>query len=311
MIIDSDITYLAIGIGSLLILATGIGYLFARKYGKESPVIRNLNERIRAWWIMILFFGLGLVAGEVATFSMFGVLSFLALREFITLSHPHRGDHRALFWAFFILTPLQYFWLWKGLYGMFSIFIPVYGFLWMPIRNVLAGKTEDYMSRTARVQWGLMVTVYFISHAPALMILNIEGFEGQSVKLLLFLVVIAQTSDVLQYVWGKALGRHKIAPELSPGKTVEGFVGGVMSASLLGAGLWWMTPFTPLQAFGYAVVICIMGFMGGLVMSAIKRDRGVKDFGSLIEGHGGILDRMDSICFSAPLFFHLVRYFMT
>ena len=132
-----------------------------------------------------------------------------------------------------------------------------------------------------------------------------------SFEILIFLILVVQSSDVLQYVWGKLLGRRKIAPGLSPSKTVEGFVGGVLSASGLGAALWWITPFEPGQAFLVALAITLMGFLGGLVMSAIKRDRGVKDWGSLIEGHGGMLDRLDSVCFSAPVFFHITRYWWT
>jgi phosphatidate cytidylyltransferase len=156
-----------------------------------------------------------------------------------------------------------------------------------------------------------MVCVYCVSHAPALMTLRIPGFEGENGKLLFYFVLIVQASDVLQYIWGKILGRHKIAPTISPSKTWEGFLGGVATATLLGTALWWATPFMPWQATGMSLVITLMGFVGGLVMSAIKRDRGVKDYGTLIEGHGGVMDRIDSLCFSAPVFFHLTRYFLT
>jgi phosphatidate cytidylyltransferase len=154
-----------------------------------------------------------------------------------------------------------------------------------------------------------MVCVYCISYAPALLILDVPGYKHQNAKLLLYLVIVVQLSDVFQYVWGKLLGKRKIAPLVSPNKTWEGFVGGIATASLLGTSLWWMTPFSPLQALGISLLITLLGFAGGLIMSAIKRDRGVKDFGSIIEGHGGILDRMDSICFSAPVFFHVTRFF--
>jgi phosphatidate cytidylyltransferase len=156
-----------------------------------------------------------------------------------------------------------------------------------------------------------MVCVYCISHAPALLTLPIPGYKGQNGKLLFCLVIVAQMSDVFQYVWGKTLGRHKIAPHVSPNKTWEGFICGNATATALGAGLWWATPFTPWQSAGMSLAITLMGFSGGLVMSAIKRDRGVKDYGSMIEGHGGVMDRIDSICFSAPVFFHLTRYFFT
>ena len=153
-----------------------------------------------------------------------------------------------------------------------------------------------------------MVCVYGVSHVPALLALDIPGYEGENIKLLVFLIAVVQWSDILQYVWGKWLGRTPIAPTISPNKTWEGFLGGAASATLLGASVWWITPFTPWEAAVLSLVLTLLGFAGGLVMSAVKRDRGVKDYGALIAGHGGILDRIDSICFAAPVFFHLTRY---
>jgi phosphatidate cytidylyltransferase len=160
----------------------------------------------------------------------------------------------------------------------------------------------------SKIQWGLIICVYCISHVPALLALNIPGYEGRNLLLIAFLVIVVQSSDVLQYVWGKLFGKHKVAPDVSPSKTVEGLVGGVLSATALGAALFWITPFNPWQAALMALAINVMGFFGGLVMSAIKRDRGVKDWGHMIEGHGGMLDRLDSVAFAAPVFFHLTRY---
>jgi phosphatidate cytidylyltransferase len=174
---------------------------------------------------------------------------------------------------------------------------------------VLAGEYEDFLARNSKIQWGLMICVYFVSYAPALLLLDVPGREGQNGKLLYFLVCVTQLSDVLQYVFGKCLGRHKIAPKISPNKTIEGFIGGVLGAVLIGTGLWWITPFTWWQASLMALVIALMGFFGGLVMSAIKRDRGVKDYGATIPGHGGILDRVDSLCFAAPVFFHVTHFY--
>lgn len=309
--IDSELIAIIGGVLLILLIASAIGYTLARRTQSASSqaVIKNLNDRIRAWWIMVLFFGVALLTGGTGSIVLFALISFLALREFVTLTPTNRGDHRALFWAFFIITPLHYFLIWLNWYGLFSILIPVYAALIMPIRNAATGETKDFLARTAKVQWSLMVCVYFVSHAPALLTLNIPGYEGENAKLLLFLVIVVQMSDVLQYVWGKLTGKRKIVPKLSPNKTVEGFIGGVASASLLGGALFWITPFTFLQATLLAFIICLMGFFGGLVMSGIKRDRNIKDFGTLIEGHGGILDRIDSICFSAPLFFHLVRFY--
>ena len=200
---------------------------------------------------------------------------------------------------------------WWIMSAVFAVLIPVHAFLFIPSRIAIAGDAAAFLERSAKIQWGLMVCVYCVSHAPALLMLNIPGFEGKNARLLFFLVVIVQLSDVLQYVWGKLLGRHKIAPVISPSKTWEGFVGGVLTATALGGALWWATPFNVWQATGMAFAITMMGFAGGLTMSAIKRDRGVKDWGATIEGHGGVLDRIDSICFAAPMFFHLTRYFFT
>jgi phosphatidate cytidylyltransferase len=308
---DPELRWLLGGLLGLLLVASVIGAVLARtlRGEKARAVVENLNARIRAWWVMAGFFSGAVLAGRGGAVVLFAAMSFLALREFITLTPTHRADHRTLFWVFFIITPAHYWLVWSEWYGLFSIFIPVYACLWVPIRNALAGETKDYLARTAKAQWALMVCVYFVSHAPALLMLPLPGGPQEGAKLLFFLVVVVQMSDVLQYCWGKTLGRRLIVPKLSPSKTWEGFVGGVASASALGAGLWWLTPFTPGVAALFALAICLMGFCGGLVMSAIKRDRGVKDFGAMIEGHGGMLDRIDSLCFAAPLFFHLVRFF--
>ncbi|KRB62933.1 phosphatidate cytidylyltransferase [Rhizobium sp. Root708] len=308
--VDSDLGKLVCGILAILVVASIVGYILQRKFSSDgsNASIENLNARIKAWWVMAVLIGLAFLAGRVGVLVLFGFCSFAALREFITLTHTRRADHWALAAAFFVVLPIQYYLLWMHQYGIFSIFIPVYAFLLMPIISVLRGDTERFLDRIAETQWALMICVFCASHVPALLTLSIPGYEGRNVLLIAFLIIIVQLSDVLQYVWGKLFGKTKIAPRLSPSKTVEGFVGGVASATLIGAGLWWITPFTPVQAGLLALIITMMGFFGGLVMSAIKRDRGVKDWGNLIEGHGGLIDRLDSVVFSAPIFFHVVRY---
>jgi phosphatidate cytidylyltransferase len=310
---DSPTLSLFGGIFALLLIATVTGGILRRTMrGEESQkVVANLNARIFAWWLMVGMFGTAIMLGKTTTMVLFGIMSFLALREFITLTPTKPGDHRALFWAFFVITPLHYWTLARGWYAMTVLLIPVYAFLFIPIRNALAGDASDFLSRTAKIQWGLMVCVYFVSYAPGLLLLDISGYDRQSAKLLLFLVCVVQMSDVLQYVWGKLCGRHPIAPRISPSKTIEGFAGGGLSAVALGPALSKITPFTPIEAAGMAAIIVIMGFFGGLVMSAIKRDRGVKDYGELLPGHGGMMDRIDSLCFAAPVFFHAVRYWYT
>jgi phosphatidate cytidylyltransferase len=301
------------GVLGILVLASSIGGVLRRtaKSDAARATIDNLNARTRAWWKMCAIFALTLLIGRVGSLVLFGLLSLLALREYITLVPTRRADHRTLLWSFFIITPLQYYLVGIKWYGFFAIMIPVFAFVFVPTRIAMSGDTEHFLERAAKIQFGLMICAFCLSHAPALLILDIPGFAGRNAQLLLYLVLVDQMSDVLQYVWGKLAGKHKIAPSVSPNKTWEGFLGGVTTATLLGAGLWWATPFTWLQAAGMSLVITLLGFAGGLVMSAIKRDAGVKDFGAVIEGHGGILDRIDSLCFAAPIFFHLVRYFFT
>ena len=310
---DKETLWLVAGVLALLAIATLIGRMLAARVRDEAAAntVKNLNARIDAWWVMVLVFALALLTGGIGSVILFGLTSFLALREFVTLTPTKPGDHRTLFWVFFVITPLQYYLVAADWYGLFVVLIPVYAFLFIPLRSAIAGDCEHFLERTAKVQWALMICVYCVSHAPALLGLKIPGYEGQNARLLFYLVLVVQLSDVMQYVWGKTLGRHKIAPNISPNKTWEGFVGGVASATAAGAALWWATPFTPWQSAAMALAITLMGFAGGLVMSAIKRDRGVKDYGTMIEGHGGVMDRIDSICFAAPVFFHLTRYFFT
>lgn len=313
LVFDRQLVWLFGGVLAALTLATLTGFVLDRTVSGDAArlTVRNVNARVRSWWLMSAVFAVAVMAGRVTSLVLFGLLSFLALREFITLTPTKRGDHKSLFWTFFVITPLQYFLVGIQWYGLFSILIPVYGFLFIPTRSAIAGDTQGFLGRVAEVQWGLMVCVYCVSYAPALLILPIPGYEGQNAKLLLFLLLVVQASDILQYVWGKLLGRHAIAPRVSPNKTWEGFLGGVLSATLLGTALWRVTPFAAWQAAAMSLAITLLGFAGGLTMSAIKRDRGVKDYGTFIEGHGGVLDRIDSICFAAPIFFHLTRYFFT
>jgi phosphatidate cytidylyltransferase len=299
------------GVFAILIFASTVGWLLQLRAAPGHAGIANLNARIKAWWVIVCLIGVAFLFGRIGVIVLFGLVSFFALREFITLTPTRRGDHVALAVSFFLVLPEQYVLVAMGWYGMFSIFIPVYVFLLLPIIAALSSDTTHFLERGAKIQWGLMICVYCISHVPALLMLDIPGYEGRNALLICFLILVVQMSDVLQYVWGKLCGKRKVAPELSPSKTVEGFVGGVASASLLGAAMWWITPFDVWQAGAMALAIAFMGFLGGLVMSAIKRDRGVKDWGAMIEGHGGMLDRLDSVCFAAPIFFHLTRYYFT
>lgn len=304
---DDELMLLLSGLFILLVVASLIGYLLSRF--KQNDTIANLNARIRAWWVMCTISVIAMLIGPIGSVVLFALMSFYALRECVTITPTRRGDHEALFWCFFIILPVQYLLVGIEWYNLFVVFIPVYAFLFIPARIALASDTTHFLERSAKIQWSLMIAVYCVSHAPALLMISIPGFEGENIKLVLFMMIVVQISDVLQYVFGKLWGKRAIVPKLSPNKTVEGFVGGILSASIVGACLFWVTPFSMIQAFFISLLITLLGFAGGLCMSAIKRDRGVKDFGAMLEGHGGMMDRIDSLCFAAPVFFHVVRYF--
>jgi phosphatidate cytidylyltransferase len=314
MSIRGEFTLVLSGVFGLLVLSSIVTWILRSRLakGQSDPkvvaTIANLTARVKAWWVMAAVLAISFLLGTTATLLVFAIGSLMALREFLSLTQTLPEDHIALVVAYFLVLPFQYLLIGIQWYGLFSIMIPVYTFLILPVFPVVRRETTNFLERTARLQWGLMLTVYCLSHAPALLILAIPNYTGQNALLLFYLVFVTQISDVLQYVFGKLFGRTSLASAISPSKTVEGLVGGGISAILCGTLLWWITPFTPIQAMGFAALIVIFGFVGGLVLSGVKRGLGVKDWGSSIAGHGGALDRLDSLSFSAPIFFHLVRY---
>jgi phosphatidate cytidylyltransferase len=301
------------GVIALLLVATFAGAILGKRARSESSraTVDNLKARVNAWWLMITVLAAAFALGETVTLVVFALVSFFALREFITLTPTRPSDYAPLALTFFVVLPAQYLLIAYDQYGTFAIFIPVYGFLLLPAVASFTGDTHEFLERTAKLQWAAMITVYCISYAPALLLLKIPGYEGSNALLLLYLLLIVQLSDVLQYVFGKLFGRTKLAPIVSPSKTVEGLVGGGIATTLIGGALAWITPFTWPQALAISLVVVTMGVLGGLTLSAMKRSLGAKDWGVMIEGHGGMLDRMDSVSFAAPVFFHIVRFFYT
>jgi phosphatidate cytidylyltransferase len=301
------------GVVAILTIATVLGTILSSRARSDGAraTLANLNARVRAWWVMVAVFAAAFVLGKAGTLVLFLLASFFSLREFITLTPTRRSDYLPLLIAYFVLLPAQYLLIAFGQYGTFAIFIPVYGFLLLPAVGAFTSDTQDFVERTAKIQWGLMITVYCVSYAAALLLLNIPGYEGADALLIFYLLLVVQLSDVLQYVFGKLFGRTKLAPVVSPSKTVEGLIGGGLSATAIGGALWWITPFTWQQSLVISFVIVMMGALGGLALSAVKRGLGAKDWGVMIEGHGGMLDRLDSLSFAAPVFFHLTRFFYT
>jgi phosphatidate cytidylyltransferase len=297
-----------LGILALLILATAVALGLKRfRPGRDytEPLLR-----IRTWWVIIaLAFGALLLCRGTAIL-FFGLVSYLAFKEFITLIPTRRADHRVLFWAY-LAIPLQYFWAYTEWYGMFIIFIPVYMFLLLPVRMVLRGRTEGFLKAAGTLQWGLMTTVFSLSHLAFLLVLPDDGpAEPMGVGLVLYLLSLTEINDVAQYLWGKSCGRRKVVPDVSPNKTWAGLAGGVATTTVLALLLApALTPLSGWHALLVGVLIGVAGFFGDICVSAVKRDIGIKDTGDLLPGHGGILDRVDSLTFTAPLFFHFMRYY--
>lgn len=265
-------------------------------------------KRIKSWWFMAGFFFLSLIVHPAASIILFAVTSFLALKEYFTLIHTRIEDHRVLFWAF-LSIPIQYWLVNIHWLAVFLIFIPVYMFLFIPCRLVMTGKTEGIVGSMAKIQWGIMAFVFCVSHVAYMLNLPaIPAIPGGGKALVLYLVFLTEINDVAQYIWGKLFGRTAIVPTISPKKTLAGFVGGVLTTVVLAILLRFLSGFDLPFAILSGLLIALTGFIGDLVVSAIKRDMGVKDSGALIPGHGGMLDRIDSLTYSAPIFFHFVSY---
>jgi phosphatidate cytidylyltransferase len=305
--LDPPVAWALAGIFTLLVLATVAVWLLGRL--RPQADWTELHLRVRTWWVMAGVFAVALLLSRRVSLVFFAFVSFLALKEYLSLIPTRRADRGVLFWAY-LAIPVQYYWIDQRWYGMFIVFIPVYLFLLLPMRMVLIGETSGFLRAAGTLHWGLMAMVFGISHVAALLVLPIANPHGRGPGLVLYLVFLTQSNDVAQYLWGKALGRHKVIPKVSPGKTVEGLLGGAATTVALAWLLApFLTPLDPLRSIAAGLLIGFGGFVGDVVISALKRDLGIKDSGTLLPGHGGILDRIDSLSYTAPLFFHFMWYF--
>ena len=309
MLRDHAIAISAI-IACMLLLASTTGALLKLRFARGHPheVIDNLNARIRAWWIMAAILGGGLWSGKLVTLVMFAVISLIAMHEYLTAGPSPTAGNWINWLVIFAVIPVQYTLILFKWHIAYLVFIPSVVLSTLAIATFALKQDPARCSRAYRLSWGWTVSAFCIPFIPALLTLDVPDYAERNVLLVVFLVLVAQASDVLQYVWGKLFGKHPIAPAISPAKTLEGFIGGIASATLLGTSLWWMTPFTIAQAAVVSLLITLLGFASGLLMSANKRQRSIKDWGNLINGHGGVLDRMDSLLISAPLFFYWLKY---
>jgi len=312
MDIDRNTLWFYCSIFAGLCLFSVLGGLLRRRHGQSAreDVIGLLNRRIRLWWTMLTVFAIASATGGTGSIIVFATTSFLLLREFITMAPTRRGDHHTLFWVFFVILPLQYVLLGFNWYGLFIIFIPVYAFLFVPVRSVLAGDPARFQERVARIQWSLMLAVYCVSHAPALLQLPLPGSRAQAVRLLLLLVVLVQLNDVVRMVVDHLSGCRKLVPEVSSTITGLGIAVGAASAMLASMLLAHATPFSMLQSIGIAAAVALMGSSGALCLAAVKRDRGRAGV-TVIDGRGSTADGVVPLCFAAPVFFHIVRFYFT
>ncbi len=304
-----SIIMLSLGGFAILLALTLFGEVLRHRQPKDAPnpVLETYMTRVESWWGMVALIALALLTGRFGVSLLFLFASFAAMREFLTLTAKNRADHISLALAFFVVLPLQYLFVWLGLHGIFTVFIPVYAFLLLPIVSALRGNATRFMTRVAETQWGLMITVFCVSHVPALMSLDLPGYGDRTVLLIAYLVIVVQLGDLLDFFFGRRIGRTRIAHSLSP-KTWEGMACGVVSAAIIGGLLSGITPFGVPGAMLMAATASLVGMFGNLVFAAIKKDRGVKDWSHLIPGQGGFVDQLDSVIFAAPIFYHLTRY---
>lgn len=308
---DLELLLLLKWIISFLTLSSLTAFLLAKFASKKvsKETLKNLHSRITTWWIIVAIFILSTFIGKMGTVVLFATISFFALREVVSLIKTRRSDYSLLVFSFVVVLPMQYTLVAMKWYGLFAIFIPVFVASILAIWKAWSGDNERFLESVASVEWCLVLCIYFVSHAPALLMLDLSGSLCENFKLLWFFTLVVQINDVTQYIFGKLFGKRPLNKKVSPNKTIEGLLGGLACSTMVGYLLSWLTPFTPLESALMALVCGLAGTGGGLVLSSIKRDAGVKDYGTILPGHGGMMDRFDSLCFAAPVFFHLTRYF--
>ena len=308
---DQQVALLFVALfGALTIATVVIGWLLRRDNEGSDRSLRLMRD-VRAVWIGAVVFWVSWISGPVGATLAFGTFSFLALREFITLAHTRRGDHRSLLLAFFVVLPLQYVIAGGRWFDLFTVFIPVYVFLAIPVASALAGDPERFLERNAKIQWGIMVCVYGLSHAPALLLLEFHGAAGRGAFLVFFLVMATAAAQIAQEVASRWLRRRPIARRIDRSFSYRAFGAGVAAAAVMGLLLFWITPFGAFQAVAMACIAGAAGTLGELVMKALKKDAGVRYWGNTasVTGAVGLLDRVAPLCFAAPVFFHSVRWY--
>jgi len=310
---NEQVSALFVTLFGALLLVTAVAVLLSVRDSSDARSERRARFRrdLRAVWVGAVVFWLAWISGATGATIVVGFFAFFALREFITLAHTRRGDHRSLILAFFVVLPLQFAFVGTRSFDLFSVFIPVYVFLAIPVVSALAGDPERFLERNAKIQWGIMVCVYGLSHLPALLLLQLPRYGERGAFLIFFLVIVAAGAQIVQELASRRLRRRPVARHIDRSFSYRAWAAGVAAAAVLGAALWWITPFDPMRAAAMAALAGGAGTLGDLVMRALKKDAGVRWWGnrSSVTGAVGLLDRVAPLCFAAPVFFHSVRWY--
>jgi len=299
------------GLAGVLVALT-LGALAAALLPKLRPGkdYKNLQERMNSWWVMAALLVGALLGGWIAMTALFALVSFLALKEFLSLV-PVPKEDRMLILGAYLTIPINYGFVVSGVYMFYLVFVPVYVFMAVPFLMACIGQTKGYLARASVFHFGVVTCVYALGYIPLLMrVPESDAPQAGAAGLVFMLLLATEGNDVLQYVTGKLFGRRKIMPTVSPNKTWEGFLGGwVLTSALIVFAAPYFTPLRGIGLWTVALALPLAGFAGDVTMSAVKRDIGVKDTSHFIPGHGGVLDRADSLVFTAPLYFHLMAFF--
>ena len=294
-----------------IVTAIAFGRSLRERSDEQLAAQGQFQRDLRALWAGALLFWVAWASGAFVSTLLFGVISFRALREFVTLTHTRRADHRSLLLAFFVVLPFQYVIVATRHFDLFTVFIPVYVFLAIPVVSAFGNDPTRFLERTAKIQWGITVCVYGMSHAPALLLLDLPAYRDRGAFLVLYLVLVVAVAQIAQAAASRRLRRRPVARAISRSFSWRAWIVGALTAGVVGAAVYWVTPFKPIPALLMGFVAGGSGTLGEFVMKALKRDAGVRNWGgqSSVTGAVGLLDRVAPLCFAAPVFFHSVRWY--
>ena len=274
---------------------------------EQSRRLAVANSRVRMGWWLIVVFTIAWWWGQASLVVVFAIFSFFLLREFIALTPIKHTDHWVLVIAFYIAIPVQYALVYFNLTQIFTLFIPIYLFLILPVIAAMSHDTDRYLERVAKVQWGLMICVFCVSHAPAIATLDFGSHKTSGELMLLFFLIITFLADLFSVLMSSLLGGKAIA--MNSNKSVKGIAAGSTMAVVAGVALYWLTPFSILQTALYASAIVVSCLLGDMVITSVKRSLGSRSWeGELYIGRG-ILKRFAPLTFAAPVFYHLTVLF--